>query len=90
MTDAYLVAVMLVLMCIGGLMGAGVTIVAYRRRELLDHRRKAALSAEGEAASSRDFLDLLVSRFDSLEERVDFAEQLMLDRRPDDRGSGPA
>lgn len=89
MTDAYLVTVMLVLLVLGGVIGSGVTILAYRRRELLEYRKRARLAEAGEDHRQDGFVDHLLSRFDSLEERVDFAEQLMIDRPSRKSDEGP-
>ncbi len=90
MTDAYLVTVMLTLLGIGGLIGSGLTLLAFRRRELLQHRERLRLEGQSEGTSqqAQGPLDQLLTRFDSLEERVDFTEQMMLDR-PTQRGSKP-
>lgn len=90
MTDAQLVTVMLSLFGVGGLLGSALTILAYRRRELMQHRDRLRHEEQSDALSypPPDVLDQLVSRFNSLEERVDFTERVMLDR-PSQRGPGP-
>jgi len=81
MTDAYLVVVMLTLFFIGGLAGAGVMSLVHKRRELLEYRERLRLEGGSDPApEDRGVLEQLFSRFDSLEERVDFTEQLVLDR----------
>ncbi len=89
MTDAYLVVVMLVLFFLGGLAGAGIMHLVHKRRELLEYRERLRLEGRSEPSLERTgILDQVLSRFDSLEERVDFTEQLVLDR-PSRRGPDP-
>ncbi len=83
MTDAYLVTVMLVLFVVGGLLGSGLTVLGFRRRELLRLREQAQTDGlQGdEAVETWRNLDQLSSRCESLEERVEFTERLLSDRR---------
>jgi hypothetical protein len=76
---------------VGGLVGAGVTVLLSRRRKKLQAERERELREEmaGEVAGRvAAVLDQVMTRFESLEERLEFSEQLMFER-PSERTRDP-
>lgn len=72
------------ILLLGGLIGSGITLLAVRRRKRLDAAKEKELQSQmAEEISVRvaDVLEQVMSRFESLEERLEFSERLMLERR---------
>ena len=84
MTDAYLVVVLLVMLILGGLVGSGLTLLALKRQGRLDSgsepKHRSDKVSGGISQHVLGKLERLIPRYESLDERLDFVEQLMLER----------
>ena len=77
------VLVAFVLLVVGSLVGAGLTLLAVRRQKRLDAAKEREIRSEmADEVSGRvaEVLEQVMTRFESLEERLEFSERLMLER----------
>lgn len=90
--EAFVVVMVAVLIfMVGGLVGAGMTVLVSRRRRKLQAQRERELREEMAvevAGRVAEVLDQVMTRFESLEERLEFSEQLILDR-PSEQNRDP-
>lgn len=74
----------------GGVIGAAITLAVVKRRARLEAVKEERLRgemAEEVALRVTNVLDQVMSRFESLEERLEFSEALMLGRGDEGGGS---
>jgi len=82
--------ILLVLLVVGGVTGSGLTLLGVYWRSRLNEARERQLRIEmADETSQRvsEILEQVMTRFELLEERLEFSERLMLERgREYDKG----